>query len=433
MQGVLFIFYILVVSGLIAAIADRLGYRMGKMRLSWFNLRPRTTATLMTVVSGVVISAVTLGLLFYFNRTLLNGLFNYSRDVSALQWQSTIARQQLELVQDSLADVRQQREDAQQRVASLLQEQQQLLDEQATLQQQRNEISARLETATTTLSETQVQLQQASQQLQSIQRQASQAQQQIRILESQKGQLETERQQLQTSLQAAQSELQALASQKDSLEAEIERLTQVAQRFRLGQVRILAGEVLATGVVEGGRSSAQIEQGLNLLLQTAEQQARRLGALPTPPMDLVIQFPKTAALSLINELRSEGSWVVRLLSLTNRLAGESVPVIADVLPNRLIFSKGTVLASAVIPPNLSEAALQEQMLRLFSTANIRSRQAGLLSNPLTGTVGEFSQVRLLEAVEQLQTITTPTTVEVLTVNDIFTAGPLQVDLAIRLS
>ncbi|MEN9220220.1 MAG: DUF3084 domain-containing protein [Thermostichales cyanobacterium GMQP_bins_62] len=433
MQGALFILYILVVSGVIAAIADRVGYRIGKLRWSWFNLRPRTTATLMTVLTGVLISAVTLGLLFYFNRTLLHGLFNYSRDISALQWQASIARQQLDLMQKSLEDVSEQRQEALDRVAALLQEQQQLVAEQAKLQQQRDEVSQRLEVATATLAETQAQLRQAAAQLQKIERQATQAQETIQTLAAQKQQLEQERASLQASLQEAEAELQDLAGQKQALEKEIERLTQVAQRFRLGQVRIWAGEVLATGVVEGGRGPLQTQQSLNALLLAAEQQARRLGALPTPPLDRAIQLPRADAEMLLRELQKPGSWVVRLLSVSNRLAGESVPVIADVAENRLLFDKGTVLASTQIPPNLSEGAVQEQLIRLFSLANFRSRQAGLLADPLTGTVGEFSQVRLLEAVEQLQQISSPATVEVRAAADIFTAGPLQVDLMIRFS
>lgn len=433
MQGALFILYILVVSGVIAAIADRVGYRIGKLRWSWFNLRPRTTATLMTILTGVLISAVTLGLLFYFNRTLLNGLFNYSRDVSALQWQASIARQQLEVMQKSLEDASQQRQAALDRVAALLQEQQDLIQEQAKLQQQRDEVRERLEAAIATLAETQGQLRQASSQLRTIQRQAAQAQEMIRTLEAQKKQLELERETLQASLGEAETELRTLTDQKDALEGQIQRLTEVAQRFRLGQVRILAGEVLATGVVEGGQTLLQTEQSLNAVLLAAEQQARRLGALPTPPLDTAIQLPRADAQRILRELQKPGSWVVRLLSVSNRLAGESVPVIADIAQNRLVFDKGTVLARTEIAPHLSEVAVQEQLIRLFSVVNFRSRQAGLLANPLTGTVGEFSQARLLEAVAQLQGISTPAQVEVRTTTDIFTAGPLQVDLTIRFS
>lgn len=51
-------------SGFIAYLGDLLGRRMGKKRLSLFGMRPRSTAILMTIITGVIISAVAFGLFF---------------------------------------------------------------------------------------------------------------------------------------------------------------------------------------------------------------------------------------------------------------------------------------------------------------------------------------------------------------------------------
>jgi uncharacterized protein (DUF3084 family) len=82
MQGVLLILYMLVVSGLIAVVGDRVGYRIGKKRLTWFNLRPRHTAILVAVVTGVSISALTLGTLLLLNRSLSEALFSYTNQIA---------------------------------------------------------------------------------------------------------------------------------------------------------------------------------------------------------------------------------------------------------------------------------------------------------------------------------------------------------------
>lgn len=60
MGTVFLIFLLLVLCGFIAYIGDLLGRRFGKKRLSVFNLRPKHTAILLTVATGVVIAAVTL-------------------------------------------------------------------------------------------------------------------------------------------------------------------------------------------------------------------------------------------------------------------------------------------------------------------------------------------------------------------------------------
>ncbi len=59
-MGYTLILAILVLGGLIATVGDRLGSRIGKARLSIFKLRPRTTATVVTIVTGALISASTL-------------------------------------------------------------------------------------------------------------------------------------------------------------------------------------------------------------------------------------------------------------------------------------------------------------------------------------------------------------------------------------
>lgn len=50
--GLVLIAAILILGGVIATVGDRLGTRVGKARLTLFNLRPRKTATLITILTG---------------------------------------------------------------------------------------------------------------------------------------------------------------------------------------------------------------------------------------------------------------------------------------------------------------------------------------------------------------------------------------------
>src|SRR3954470_23750643 len=52
---------LLALCGFIAYVGDLLGRRLGKKRLSVFGLRPKHTAILLTVITGVLIAAVTFG------------------------------------------------------------------------------------------------------------------------------------------------------------------------------------------------------------------------------------------------------------------------------------------------------------------------------------------------------------------------------------
>lgn len=74
-SGYILIVAILVLGGAIATLGDRIGTKVGKARLSLFNLRPRNTATLVTIITGSLISASTLGILFATSGSLRDGIF----------------------------------------------------------------------------------------------------------------------------------------------------------------------------------------------------------------------------------------------------------------------------------------------------------------------------------------------------------------------
>src|SRR5438477_10705400 len=64
MGTVLVVLFLLAVCGLIAYIGDLLGRRMGKKRLTAFGLRPKHTAIVFTILTGVLIACVSLGAAF---------------------------------------------------------------------------------------------------------------------------------------------------------------------------------------------------------------------------------------------------------------------------------------------------------------------------------------------------------------------------------
>lgn len=58
--ALLTLFFLVILSGALSHLGDVLGYRLGKKRLSLFGLRPRKTAGLITVLTGMFITMITL-------------------------------------------------------------------------------------------------------------------------------------------------------------------------------------------------------------------------------------------------------------------------------------------------------------------------------------------------------------------------------------
>ncbi|AFY96570.1 DUF3084 domain-containing protein [Chamaesiphon minutus] len=78
-SGYILIGAILILGGIVAVSGDRIGTRVGKARLSLFKLRPRQTATLVTIVTGTLISASVLTLIFGASEQLRMGVFDLQK------------------------------------------------------------------------------------------------------------------------------------------------------------------------------------------------------------------------------------------------------------------------------------------------------------------------------------------------------------------
>lgn len=121
-SGYILILAVLVLGGVIAASGDRIGSKVGKARLTLFKLRPKQTATLVTIVTGCLISASTLGVLFGTSEQLRTGVFDLKRIQRKLS--KTIAElstkeQELALKQQELDRVKFEQGDAQKRLKTI--------------------------------------------------------------------------------------------------------------------------------------------------------------------------------------------------------------------------------------------------------------------------------------------------------------------------
>ncbi|MFW5782870.1 MAG: DUF3084 domain-containing protein [Candidatus Muiribacteriaceae bacterium] len=102
------IFGIMLFSGLIAYIGDMVGFRMGKKKISLLGLRPRQTATLITIAFGVIITLITI--LF---------LSIISEDVKTALFQMEDIRAQIAKAQERIGSLQKEREKSLQNIKDL--------------------------------------------------------------------------------------------------------------------------------------------------------------------------------------------------------------------------------------------------------------------------------------------------------------------------
>jgi uncharacterized protein YlxW (UPF0749 family) len=73
----LFVLILMVVAGLVAAGGDRMGHRAARAKIRIGKLRPRTASTIIAVITGVLISLVTFGVVFAVWADFRNALLSY--------------------------------------------------------------------------------------------------------------------------------------------------------------------------------------------------------------------------------------------------------------------------------------------------------------------------------------------------------------------
>ncbi|AFY71873.1 hypothetical protein Pse7367_3640 [Thalassoporum mexicanum PCC 7367] len=451
MAGYVLIVAILVLSGIIATAGDRIGSKVGKARLSIFNLRPKKTATLITIVTGGVISASTLGVLLITSSQLRDGLFR----LESIRADLADARAQQERIETELNDAKAQREEAQAELdiinrslsASLVKQaetEKQLEDAQGQLLQTQEKLNQVLEQeqelideVASLLSEQEEILAESEQlKIESTQLQGEQAE-----LEASLEQISNDRQALREKIDSAQNRLNEISTQRSDLAREVEnleysrdRLSESIQALRRGSVAIQADQVLAAAVTFPELSRSELRQAITGLVQEANRNSiELLGFLPgQAPTEPVITVTETQLNNLLDRIGDGRSYVIRLLSAGNYVRQEtSVAIVADVTPNQIIFNQGDVIASLNFEADLSFAEKEDRVSQLFSLANFRAKQEGIVYDPITGRVGVFSQKALNELLDEINDYDFPFTIQVVTKSPIFTGSPLAIELLVR--
>jgi uncharacterized protein (DUF3084 family) len=330
-SGWLLILALLILGGVLSTLGDRLGSRIGKARLSLFQLRPRRTAVLITVLTGSLISAMSLGLMLLVSQQLRVGLFELDQIEARLQ----TSRAKLAA---SEAD---RRRAEQERAAS------------------------------------QAQLKQSEARLVSLR-------QSLAPLLAQRRQLEAERDRLGRDVRARDADIRRneaeLAQVRSRISAgakELKELEFNLMALRRGDVVITSGQTLASAKVTLTRPD-QAKTVVTALLQQANLNAFARVLPGQPANRQILLVPKSDVAKLEDMLTKPGSWVVSLVSAVNVLRGENqVLAFPDLRPNRQVIQAGDVLASTTIEGDLRNPdQLNRRLNLLLAAAYARAQRQG---------------------------------------------------------
>ena len=387
MTGWLLILAVLLLGGVLATIGDRLGSRIGKARLSLFRLRPRSTAVLITVLTGSLISALTLGLMLAVSEQLRIGLFQLDKIESKL----SNARKNLDFSVVQLTRSEKQLNKARKDVARADQ----------------GRAAAR-------------------QQLQQVQARAIQLRAELTPLQARRKVLEQERDRLGKDVKSRDAELRVLQKRTSLGQQELKQLEGKVLALRSGDVVLSTGQALTTARIAIPQQRL-VKKATEDLLREANLRAFEQVLPGQQPNRQLLLIPRSEVAKVEQALSNGATWVVSIRSAGNVLRGETqVLAFADVRPNQKVVSKGEVLASISFDPNeRSPQQVQARLNLLLAAARTETLRQGSLAPAIQFDVEAFKAAgRALSE----QRGRRPVLVQVVSVRDSDTADPVFVEL-----
>ena len=394
MSGWLLILALLALGGVLATLGDRLGSRVGKARLSLFNLRPRKTAVLITVLTGSLISAISLGLMLAVSERLRVGLF----ELDALQARLLESRTTLRRSEQNLRLSRQE----QARV-------------EAALQRARRD------------------REQTRRQLTAAEIQARQLRGELKPLQAQRMQLLAQRDRLNRDIRARDQEISKTETELARVrglitagETELKGLEEKLIALRRGDVVISSGQPLASAKVSP-RNATEANTAVVALLRQANLNAfQRVLPAETPNRQILL-VPRQDIATLESRISRGGPWVVSIRSAANVLRGEDqVLGFPDLRPNRQVLRRGDLMASTVLEGNERSSEQVRNRLNLLLAASFaKAQRQGSIADGVQFDVATFNRLgRELSERPPGQTVA----LEAVAVRDAETPDPLVIDL-----
>ena len=226
-------------------------------------------------------------------------------------------------------------------------------------------------------------------------------------------------------LSSAHANLEKARKEIAQLEKARNKLSRQIEVSRKGKILFNVGEILLTSVVTAGPEKEKLEGGLRQILSAADAYVRTFGA--NKQEHLIYISPDNFNLALESLEKNQGENIAQVLVLQNTLFGEIVPVHFSIYPNRVIYKSGAVIAKRVIPPSLSTSEIEREIRQLLALTHQSALQAGVIPDA-SGSVGSIPYNQISSLAKKVSAYKQEVRVESQAKKDIYSLGPLEVEL-----
>ena len=198
--------------------------------------------------------------------------------------------------------------------------------------------------------------------------------------------------------------------------------------MREGDITFRAGEVIASGVIRGNRSSAEVANDIQALAQLANRNvSARLGKDHSDEDVWIYQPEYDAAVKTIAD--SQQDMVVRIVAAGNLVRGEAVRTSLELYKNSIIYkNKEFIIAKPYSLTGGSDSEAEQTVMNFLQEVNLAATTKGILPDPLRGSVGVIEGVQFYGMVNSLRSVRGPVVLSAYANGDTDALGPLRLTL-----
>ena len=386
--GVKILIIIALMGGLIAYMGDKLGTKVGKRRMSLFGLRPKHTSIIVTIVTGLLVAAATVGVLSFTSQSVRTALFGM----------------------DQLrADMKHLNEE----VAAKTQE---LIRGKALLEQNKQELEERMA------------------EIEQIRREVEATKAELASAQVAKDATEAELASLQSSYAEVSKKLANLEATRAKMEAHIKELQNTQEQLQNGIIHLREGtilfqvdQLLAQAVVRPGLSAEDSNATIKHIIDDTNQLVLRRLGIEDQGQAVVYVDRQNIEVATQKLIDSKTPMVVQVVAAGNIISGEPAVALIQVYPQQFIYKNNEVIHSTVMDGGSNA---QASMLQFLKQVNEKAKAKGVIPDSLSGDIGTIPGDDLFTAIRRVSTMHGKVHVEAYVDGDTYSSGPVHLKLRI---
>jgi predicted nucleic acid-binding Zn-ribbon protein len=390
MVGLFFILGLIIVSGLVAYVGDNVGRKVGRKKMRLFGLRPKYTSIIVAIITGMVITAITISALLIFSKDVRIMLFQ----LEELQEDLATAQADIEKVQQVLDATSMQLDNTK---TDLMKVEVELSDAEAVISSRDRDIILKqklLDEAQTEYDSLVAQQQALDEQITSLSASLSTVRDQVNDLNAQANlriaevaDLESQRNQLFDQLSDLTAQMDGLKSTISELQAEEKQYLVKIDKMKSGGVKVIKGQILQDFTISTSLTDSEIIKkiiGVKVVWDTkaAENEHGNLMSEFT-----IEQY--SGVIEAVNRYRdkyNDDIAVIRVIAAEHVFEDEVVPVLLKVERHLRIYDAGEIIIKRRFNMGDSQGTIRNGLIEMLQTLEDEALASGMIFEGLEDAV-----------------------------------------------